>query len=82
MRRIPIRRPAERLLGAADRLAGVGANDPVRRTCIVLLRAQQILQLDPFGAAQRQVILGPGASDQAGAIEALGQQAYGQGIGR
>ncbi|MNF85119.1 hypothetical protein D3C84_675050 [compost metagenome] len=82
MRRITIRRPAKRLLGAADGLARVGANDAVGGACVVVLGTQQVLQLDPFGAAQWQVIFRPCTADQACTIEPFGQQAHTQGIGR
>ncbi len=82
MRRIPVRRPAKRLLGTADRLAGIRADNPIRGACIVVTRTQQVLQFDTFGTAQWQVVFRPGAIDQACAIEALGQQADCQCIGR
>jgi len=78
VRRITIGWPAQALLGVTDGLAGVGANDPVGVTRIKTLGIEQVLQLHALAAAQGRVVLGPAASDEAPAGEAIAQEADGQ----
>ena len=82
MTRIAICWPAHGLLGAANSLAGIGANNTVCVTRIVIALAQQHLQFDPLGAAQRSVILWPISQNGPATAEALRQQAHCQCLGR
>lgn len=79
--RIAVRRPAELLLAGADRLARIGADDAIHRARIVSAGGQLPLQLDALRAAQRNILQRPGADYPAAALEAVGEQADGQGIG-
>src|SRR5213083_1222589 len=59
LRWITIRRPAKGLLSAANGLARVGADDPVRGASIVLASREQGLQFDTLRAAKRAVAAWP-----------------------
>src|SRR5690606_10296405 len=70
------------LLERSHRLASIGADDAVGTAWVKPLGCQALLQRDTFAATEWWIIAWPIGGNQPTALQALGEQADGQSVGR
>ena len=65
-----------------EQMQKTGADDAAGWARLVGAGSQALLQRDALAAAQRAFVLRPAGQQRSAAIQALAEQAHGQGVGR